>query len=93
MQMALAAVVVMANYLEHSVGEGQDDFNWLVSVHDSVCILHPYCSMGVLPTNASANSPCCGTCTCEPDCEKYGICCLGHYKNLSHARESTENNR
>ena len=86
-------VVVMANHLEDSVDGGQHDFNWLALIHSSICSPHHSCPTGASSSNVSAYSLCCGTCTCEPDCEKYGVCCLGQYKNLDHAKESTENNR
>ena len=87
-QLTMTAVLILV-HLEHSLCESEDVFNWLASEHDRVCYTHATC---LKRSTESVESPCCGSCTCEPDCKKLGICCLNQYSNLSDARESTESN-
>ena len=85
---SMTAVLILV-HLEHSLCESEEVFNWLASEHDRVCYTHATC---LKRSTESVESPCCGSCTCEPDCKKLGICCLNQYINLRDARESTENN-
>ena len=36
---------------------------------------------------------CCGYCSCETDCFKYGSCCLWMYESLSHARKESSGSK
>ena len=41
----------------------------------------------------SAVCRCCGSCTCDADCIRYGTCCLDVYRSFNHALQSTQNTR
>ena len=70
-------------------GENQEEFSMLALEHKRTCYTHATCRI----LGNSSQSPCCGTCSCDSKCAKYGTCCLGMYHSFNHARESTQNNR
>ena len=84
------SVVIMILDVGLSFGENASEFSLLASEQDRVCYTSPTCLPG---RNDSAESPCCGTCTCDPSCVKHGVCCLNKYTNFMHAEESMENGR
>ena len=86
----LLLVLLTVMNSELSFGEDKKAFSLLASEQDRVCYTSPTC----LPSRAdSAESRCCGTCSCDPNCAKYGVCCLSQYTNFTHARQSMENGR
>ena len=89
------SIVVLSTIFQDSIGERQDEFLWLAQEQERVCNKHPTCNHGNATSEWEdfAQTFCCGTCTCKPDCAKYGVCCLRGYDNFTHAQESTENNR
>ena len=86
----LISILLLVTNVELSHDEDASEFSLLASEQDRVC----YASATCYPGRAdSAESPCCGTCTCDRECAKYGLCCLGSYDNFSHAQDSTRSAR
>ena len=84
-------VLLALKHTEQVDENTNDEFNRLAQEQHSVCSTHYSC----LEQNIteSFGSPCCGSCTCYPDCSKYGSCCLNGYESLAGARAAIENTR
>ena len=65
-------------------------FDKLAREHENVCQRSSTCKDSAISEEGSA---CCGTCSCETDCVRYGSCCLSGYDNFTHAKESMQNSR
>ena len=78
----------------------QDVFNAFIEEHRVTCPVYNTCGNGpkeVDTMNDTAEMKqkqfCCGFCSCEPVCEKYGNCCLGYFHNFSEGMSFVDGNR
>ena len=85
------SVLLATRHAAQAGRDTNDEFNRLAQEQHSVCSTHVSC----LEQNItdSFGSPCCGSCTCYPDCSKYGSCCLSGYESLADARIAIDNTR
>ena len=65
-------------------------FRALAQEQTDKCFAHSTCPQ---PFELTLSPICCGSCTCNSDCARYGSCCLGFYNDFGHALDSTANNR
>ena len=67
-----------------------DVFRTLAQEQTDKCFAHSTCPE---PFEHDLSAKCCGSCTCDSDCARYGSCCLGFYNDFGHALDSTANSR
>ena len=70
-------------------------FQRLSGEHDRACKMPSFegPSIGPRSLELMKDFSCCGSCSYDFDCARYGYCCLGGYDNFTHARTSMQNSR
>ena len=75
-----------------------------LALHKEVCSINPICGPDFLvevildgdhkvDNETFERKRCCGSCSCEEDCYKYGSCCLHLYEGFDVGRATVERNR
>ena len=65
-------------------------FGVFIEEHKAVCPVYGTCGVG-LPFDIPLS--CCGYCSCEPDCEKFGNCCPEYYQSFSEGMNLVARNK
>ena len=75
-----------------------------LALHKEVCSINPICGREFLvdvildgdhkvDNETIERKRCCGSCSCEEDCYKYGSCCLHLYESFEVGRVAVESTR
>ena len=72
-----------------TLSNSSNSFQLIALEPERICQVHPTCVF----KPGYADSPCCGSCTCDTKCYSYGSCCLSSYQSFKDAHDSITNSR